>query len=270
MADVTQIGTEQPVTPEADLPLLTITPIAASKVRELMAERQLEGFAARFVQGRLPGLSYGMPSRRRSVRADRVWRATACALVIDPTSLSYMAGSELTSWICLMGGGFAINNPNTLPARLRLRRPARTRAARQVAAAATRPVRRFLIWHDQSRRCPAFLLRRSGSASRRKAPPGPSPAKPAMRYPQIPPSQPLPPAARRKGSRPAAFSLPPWGKGRGWGDRPSQRGIQEARRTARNRLPFLARGPVVIHGRQGKGATVGISGHPLPARRRGG
>ncbi len=118
MADVTQIGTEQSATPEADLPLLTITPIAASKVRELMAERQLEGFALRvFVQGGgCSGLSYGMAFEETIYEQDRVVESDGLRLVIDPTSLSYMAGSEIDFVDGLMGGGFAINNPNTLPA----------------------------------------------------------------------------------------------------------------------------------------------------------
>ncbi|MEW6253413.1 MAG: iron-sulfur cluster insertion protein ErpA [Planctomycetota bacterium] len=116
MADVTQIDTQQPATPEADFPLLTITPVAASKVRELMAERQLEGFALRvFVQGGgCSGLSYGMAFEETIYEQDRVVESDGVRLVIDPTSLSYMAGSEIDFVDSLMGGGFAINNPNAL------------------------------------------------------------------------------------------------------------------------------------------------------------
>lgn len=115
MADVTQIDT-QPATPEADFPLLTITPVAASKVRELMAERQLEGFALRvFVQGGgCSGLSYGMAFEETIYEQDRVVESDGVRLVIDPTSLSYMAGSEIDFVDSLMGGGFAINNPNAV------------------------------------------------------------------------------------------------------------------------------------------------------------
>lgn len=115
MADVTQIDT-QPATPEADFPLLTITPVAASKVRELMAERQLEGFALRvFVQGGgCSGLSYGMAFEETIYEQDRVVESDGVRLVIDPTSLSYMTGSEIDFVDSLMGGGFAINNPNAV------------------------------------------------------------------------------------------------------------------------------------------------------------
>jgi iron-sulfur cluster assembly accessory protein len=115
MADVTQIDT-QPATPEAGFPLLTITPVAASKVRELMAERQLEGFALRvFVQGGgCSGLSYGMAFEETIYEQDRVVESDGVRLVIDPTSLSYMAGSEIDFVDSLMGGGFAINNPNAV------------------------------------------------------------------------------------------------------------------------------------------------------------
>ncbi|MCZ7541280.1 MAG: iron-sulfur cluster assembly accessory protein [Anaerolineae bacterium] len=116
MADVTQIDAQQPVTSETEFPLLTITPVATEKVRALMAERQLEGFALRvFVQGGdHSGLSYGMAFEETIYEQDRVVESDGVRLVIDPTSLSYMAGSEIDFVDSLLGSGFAINNPNAL------------------------------------------------------------------------------------------------------------------------------------------------------------
>ncbi|MGQ9851692.1 MAG: iron-sulfur cluster insertion protein ErpA [Aggregatilineaceae bacterium] len=115
MADVPQFDLGQPAA-EAEQAVLTITPLAASKVRELMAERQLEGFALRvFVQGGgCSGLSYGMAFEQNIYPQDRVVESDGVRLVIDPTSLMYMAGSEIDYVDSLMGGGFAIHNPNAV------------------------------------------------------------------------------------------------------------------------------------------------------------
>ena len=114
MADVTPIQ-QQPTTDET--PALTITPAAAVKVRELLAERELEGFALRvYVQGGgCSGLSYGMGFEENFYPQDTVIEAgDGVKLVIDPSSLSYMHGSEIDFVDSLMGGGFAINNPNAI------------------------------------------------------------------------------------------------------------------------------------------------------------
>jgi iron-sulfur cluster assembly accessory protein len=116
MADVPQTDTRQPAA-DADTPLLTITPVARQKVRDLLAERELEGFALRvFVQGGgCSGLSYGMGFEENIYDNDHVIDAgDGVRLVIDPASLSYMRGAEIDFVDNLMGGGFAIHNPNAV------------------------------------------------------------------------------------------------------------------------------------------------------------
>ena len=115
MADVPQIDTQQPAT-EVDTPILTITPAAAAKVQELLNERELAGFALRvFVQGGgCSGLSYGMAFEENVYEQDNVVESDGVRLVIDPTSLAYMQGAEIDYVDSLMGGGFAINNPNAV------------------------------------------------------------------------------------------------------------------------------------------------------------
>jgi iron-sulfur cluster assembly protein len=110
MADIPETEVQQDT-------LLTMTPAAADKVRELLVERQLDGFALRvFVQGGgCSGLSYGMAFEQNFYEQDRVVDAAdGVKLVIDPTSLMYMQGSEIDYVDSLMGGGFAINNPNAV------------------------------------------------------------------------------------------------------------------------------------------------------------
>jgi iron-sulfur cluster assembly protein len=116
MADVIQTDTQQPEADTTDTPILTITPSAAAKVRDLLEERDLEGYALRvFVQGGgCSGLSYGMGFENNIYDQDRVVETDGVRLVIDPTSLMYMQGSEIDFVESLMGGGFAVNNPNAV------------------------------------------------------------------------------------------------------------------------------------------------------------
>lgn len=114
MADVTPTDVQQTAT---ETPILTITPAAQEKVRGLIAERNLEGHALRvFVQGGgCSGLSYGMGFEQNFYPDDQVVEAgEGVRLVIDPASLNYMRGSEIDFVDSLMGGGFAINNPNAV------------------------------------------------------------------------------------------------------------------------------------------------------------
>ena len=106
--DTQAVGTETP--------MLSITPGAVAKVVELLAERELEGYALRvFVQGGgCSGLSYGMAFENNIYEQDNVVETGGVRLVIDPMSLSYMQGAEIDFVDSLMGGGFAINNPNAV------------------------------------------------------------------------------------------------------------------------------------------------------------
>lgn len=115
MADVPTTDIEQSPA-ETDSPVLTITPNAAQKVRELMTERNLEGYALRvFVQGGgCSGFQYGMAFEDRFFPQDQTVEHDGVKLVIDPTSLAYMRGAEIDFIDSLMGGGFSVNNPNAV------------------------------------------------------------------------------------------------------------------------------------------------------------
>jgi len=105
---------QQEVTMET--PVLTVTPVALTKIRQLMEERELAGVALRvFVQGGgCSGFSYGMAFEPNYYPQDQRVEVEGVQLVIDPNSLMYMHGSEIDYVDSLMGGGFAINNPNAV------------------------------------------------------------------------------------------------------------------------------------------------------------
>jgi iron-sulfur cluster assembly accessory protein len=102
--------------PQTDNVVITITPLAAEKVRELMAERELDGYALRvFVQGGgCSGFQYGMAFEDRFFPQDVTIERDGIKVVIDPTSLAYMQGAEIDFVDSLMGGGFSVNNPNAV------------------------------------------------------------------------------------------------------------------------------------------------------------
>ncbi len=114
MADVTQTETQQPEVETT--PILTVTPVALDKIRQLLVERNMTGYSLRvFIQGGgCSGLSYGMAFENTIFPQDQTVEIDGVSLVIDPTSLMYMGGAEIDYVDSLMGGGFAINNPNAV------------------------------------------------------------------------------------------------------------------------------------------------------------
>lgn len=96
--------------------MVTLTEQAATKVRELLRERDAEGKLCLRVYvtgGGCSGLSYGM-SLDEKREDDHVIEADGLTILIDPVSAPYLRGSEIDYKEALMGGGFAINNPNAI------------------------------------------------------------------------------------------------------------------------------------------------------------
>ncbi len=97
-------------------PALNITPGAVSKVKEILAARQLDGYALRvFVSGGgCSGLQYGMAIEKDAEDFDTVVAVDGIRLLVDPTSLRYLRGASIDFVDDLMGGGFRIDNPNAV------------------------------------------------------------------------------------------------------------------------------------------------------------
>jgi len=111
---VTQINP----TPETntETPVLTVTPGAVGKIRELLTSRNLEGYALRvFVSGGgCSGLQYGMAFEPQADEYDTRVEADGINLLVDPTSLQYLQGATIDFVEDLMSGGFRIDNPNAV------------------------------------------------------------------------------------------------------------------------------------------------------------
>jgi iron-sulfur cluster assembly accessory protein len=107
------------VNPQTDLetPVLTVTPDAATKIRELLVQRNIPNHALRvFVSGGgCSGLQYGMAFEAEPHEFDTLVESeSGVRLIVDPTSVLYLGGATIDFVDSLMGGGFRIENPNAV------------------------------------------------------------------------------------------------------------------------------------------------------------
>lgn len=95
--------------------VITITPTASEKVRELIQQENDPVLALRiFVAGGgCSGLQYGMTLDEEQ-DGDTVISYGDFNVLIDDSSIMYIGGSEVDYVDSLMGAGFTVNNPNAV------------------------------------------------------------------------------------------------------------------------------------------------------------
>ncbi len=95
--------------------ILSITPTAAEKVRELLEQENDPGLALRiFVAGGgCSGLQYGMTLDEEQ-DGDTTVQQSGIKVLVDEMSLGYINGSQIDYVDSLMGAGFTVNNPNAV------------------------------------------------------------------------------------------------------------------------------------------------------------
>jgi iron-sulfur cluster assembly accessory protein len=106
---------EQTQQPTTETSLVTMTPTAAAKVRELLAQENDPSLALRiFVAGGgCSGLQYGMTLDEEQ-EGDTLISQGDIKVLVDEMSLGYITGSEVDYVDSLMGAGFTVNNPNAV------------------------------------------------------------------------------------------------------------------------------------------------------------
>ena len=94
--------------------MINVSPTAASKINELLAEEGKTGSGLRVsVQGGgCSGFQYGLMIEESGGVADQVIESNGVRLFVDPVSVSYLKGAEVDFVDNLSGGGFTIRNPN--------------------------------------------------------------------------------------------------------------------------------------------------------------
>lgn len=95
--------------------ILSITPTAAEKVRELLEQENDPSLALRiFVAGGgCSGLQYGMTLDEEQ-DGDTTVEQSGIKVLVDEMSLGYINGSQVDYVDSLMGAGFTVNNPNAV------------------------------------------------------------------------------------------------------------------------------------------------------------
>lgn len=95
---------------------LNLTTAAAEAVEELLAKRDLDGYALRvFVSGGgCSGFQYGMALEDNIRETDFVTEQHGVKLVVDEISINYLTGATVDYVDEVMGSGFKIENPNAV------------------------------------------------------------------------------------------------------------------------------------------------------------
>jgi iron-sulfur cluster assembly accessory protein len=96
--------------------LINVSPTAASKIAELLAEENKTESGLRvFVQGGgCSGFQYGLMIEESPGATDQVLESNGVKLYVDPISVRYLKGAEVDYVDNVAGGGFTIRNPNAV------------------------------------------------------------------------------------------------------------------------------------------------------------
>ncbi len=101
---------------ETQIDMVTLSPAAANAVRDLLAKRNLSGYALRvFVSGGgCSGFQYGMALENNIRPTDVCFGYEDVQLVVDEVSINYLRGASIDYVDSVMGSGFKIENPNAV------------------------------------------------------------------------------------------------------------------------------------------------------------
>lgn len=94
--------------------MINMTPVAASKVREIMGQQNPAPTALRVavVGGGCSGFSYHMAFDNEVKPSDNVYEFEGLKVLVDQMSEMYLEGVEVDYLETLEGAGFKFNNPN--------------------------------------------------------------------------------------------------------------------------------------------------------------
>src|SRR5438876_9826669 len=95
--------------------LVSLTPSAAEKIQQLMAEDTDVSVLRVAIQGGgCSGFQYGLGFDRGAVEGDHEFEAHGVQVVVDPFSAPYLRGAEIDFVDSIEQSGFAINNPTAV------------------------------------------------------------------------------------------------------------------------------------------------------------
>lgn len=114
--EVTDLAIEQQDVPTQEQALVSMTSRATDKLKEVIEKQGRTDLALRVyvTPGGCSGFSYGMTFADGVEEGDAVVEQDGVRIVVDPMSAMYVRGSEIDFVDALMGGGFALRNPNAV------------------------------------------------------------------------------------------------------------------------------------------------------------
>jgi len=94
--------------------MITVTPVATSKVKEIMSQQNPAPIALRVavVGGGCSGFSYHMAFENQENSTDNVYEFDGLKVLVDQMSEMYLDGVSIDYLETLEGAGFKFNNPN--------------------------------------------------------------------------------------------------------------------------------------------------------------
>jgi iron-sulfur cluster assembly protein len=110
------LAIEQQEATEQAIPLVSMTSTASGKLKEIIEKQGRTDLALRVyvTPGGCSGFSYGMTFAEGAEEGDAVVEQDGVRVVVDPMSALYLKGAEIDFVDALMGGGFALRNPNAV------------------------------------------------------------------------------------------------------------------------------------------------------------
>ena len=95
--------------------LVSLTPAAAAKIRELMAqETEVTVLRVAIEGGGCSGFQYGLGFDRGAQEGDVELECEGVTVVVDPFSAPYLRGSTVDYLETIQESGFKIDNPNAV------------------------------------------------------------------------------------------------------------------------------------------------------------
>jgi iron-sulfur cluster assembly protein len=95
--------------------LVSLTPAAAAKIRELMAEESdVSVLRVAIEGGGCSGFQYGLGFDRGAQEGDHELECEGVAVVVDPFSAPYLKGATVDYLETIQESGFKIDNPNAV------------------------------------------------------------------------------------------------------------------------------------------------------------
>lgn len=103
--------------PVVETDSITVSSSAVQAIRDLLNERNLEGYALRlFVSGKsCSGYQYGMSLDDAIAETDISFVTDGIKMVVDNASIEYLKGATLDFIDDERGKGFMVDNPNMTP-----------------------------------------------------------------------------------------------------------------------------------------------------------